>query len=107
MPSPAPTLLCVERYDNGTRVWTTVFGIAIAAVIDWLAVVNPARGYTPVDPHKGWWVFALALICVAPASWFIGRLMDRQYTYAIIWFFVLAAIVVAQFVPLTWAQDQL
>ena len=97
----------VERYDNGTRVWTTIFGIALAAVIDWLAVVNPARGYSPVDPHTGWWTFALALVCIAPAGWIIGRLRSRDYVHAIIWTFVLAAIVVAHFVPLTWAQDQL
>jgi hypothetical protein len=97
----------VERYDNGTRIWTTVFGLALAAAIDWLAVVNPVRGHTPVDPHVGWWVFALALASLAPASWIVGRLMSRQYANAIIWVFVLAAVIVAHVIPWAWAQDQL
>jgi hypothetical protein len=97
----------VERYDNGTRVWTTIFGIAVAAVIDWLAVVNPARGFSPVEPHMSWWFGALAVICIAPASWITGRIIERHWVSAVIWLFVLAAIVVGHFVPLTWANDQI
>jgi uncharacterized RDD family membrane protein YckC len=96
----------VERYDNGTRIWTTISGVAVAAVIDWLAVVNPARGYSPVDAHTGWWVFGLCIVCIAPLAWFIGSLTRRDYASVAIWIIVVAIVIVAHYIPLSWAQGQ-
>lgn len=96
-----------ERYDNGTRVWTTMLGVTLAVVVDWVLVVNPARGIVPDPPHTGWWTAALAVVCMAPASWFIGRMFSRDYVPALAWFLVLVALILAHYIPLSWAQDQL
>jgi hypothetical protein len=96
----------MERYDNGTRVWTTVLGIVIAVVINWVLVVNPARGIVPDPPHTGWWLFGLAAVCLAPAAWMVGKLVARDYVPAIVWFCVLAALVLAHYLPLDWAQGE-
>jgi hypothetical protein len=96
----------MERYDNGTRVWTTILGVTIAVVINWVLVVNPARGIVPDPPHTGWWLFALAAVCVPPGAWLIGKAFERNYVAAVVWFFVLAALVLAHYLPLDWAEGQ-
>lgn len=95
-----------ERYDTPTRIWTTTLGVAIAAIIDWLAIINPGRGLDPTGVHTGWWVLALAFAVIAPAVWTAGRLAVRDFGNAVVWAVVLITVVVAQFVPLAWAQSQ-
>jgi hypothetical protein len=98
--------VAVTRYDTGTRIWTAVLGVLLAAVIDWISVVNPARDFHPHAPHTGWWLFGLIIVCVPPAAWLVGRLTERHYSHAVVWAVVLWAVVLFHFIPLTWAQGR-
>lgn len=95
-----------DGYDIGTRVWTTVFGVLVAAVIDWFAVINPAQGIVVEEPLTGWWLAALIVVCAAPATWLTERLAARVYPQAIIWTVVLIALAGLHFLALMWANAQ-
>jgi hypothetical protein len=96
----------MERYDNGTRVWSTVLGITVAAAIDWGLVVNPARGDVVHPPHTGWWYVALVAVSLPPAAWVVGKLVSRRWLPALAWFAVLAAVVTLHYLPLNWAEGR-
>ena len=96
-----------DRYDPGTKVWTTVFCVLVAAVIDWQAAVNPVRGFHPTPPNRGWWMVGLIIALVPPAAWLLGRLLARRYAGAVVWVVALAAIFAVDTFVWNWAQGKL
>jgi hypothetical protein len=97
--------LVATRYDTPTKIWTYFLGIMIAAIVDWFALYVPVNDHPPETVHSPGWFAAMFIVIVAPASWLVGRIANRDGDGIVMWSAALGLVVVAQLVVLAWATS--
>ena len=97
----------IERwgYDSGSKIWTFITGILLAAVVDWIEVVMPVRNHPPHDPHVAGWIVGMIVALLAPGSWLVGRLTRKDWNGVVMWTMATVAAVVFQLVVIVWARN--
>lgn len=91
----------MTRYDAATRLWTTVFAVALVALVDWCAVAIPVRHHVARAPHWGWWTAGMVAVVLPPLAWLVDAAWARRGNAIVLWTVVLASVVVGQLIVRT------
>ena len=94
-------------YDAGTKIWTSITGLFLAGIVDWVTTIMPVRNHPPTDPGIQGWLFALIIAMTAPTAWAIGYATRREWNTTVVWGVAIVSAVVFQLCVLTWSRAQL